>query len=125
MTHIGIALNEPDYTNGGIPDVYMGTDGNLATVTDAQAVGQHAKQRIKAFKGEWFLNANVGVPWLTDILGKGYDPALAESVIKSVVKKTDGVTEITSFSVKFERQKRALAASAITVATIYDQETDL
>mgnify|MGYP000135562922 FL=1 len=86
MSHLGIALNQEEWEDGGIPDVYMGADGNLATVIDAEAVGQHAKQRIKAFSGEWFLNSDVGVPWLSDILGRNYDPVLSESIIKSVIR---------------------------------------
>lgn len=122
MAHLSISVKE---INSAIQDVYLSADGNLAMVSDAEAVGQHVKQRTKAFKGEWFLNSDVGVPWLADILGKGYDPALAESVIKSVVRKTDGVTEITSFSVRFNKIRRELAASSISINTVYDTEVTL
>jgi len=94
-------------------------------VYDAEAVGQHARQRTMAFKGEWFLNSNVGVPWLDDIMGKQYDPALAESIIKSVVKKTDGVESINAFSIRFNNKTRELSASSIAVSTIYDEVVQL
>ena len=122
MPHLGISLKE---INGAIQDIHLDDDGNLAMVHDAEAVGQHVKQRTKAFKGEWFLNVNVGVPWLTDILGSGYNPALAESVIKSVVQKTDGVTGITSFKASFNPALRELSATNITIVTTYDQEIQL
>lgn len=122
MAHLGISVSEID---GAIQDVHLDATGNLAMVRDAKAVGQHAKQRLKTFEGEWFLNSNIGVAWIPQILGSNYDPALSESVIKSVIAQTDGVTEITSFSVKFNKQRRELAASAITVGTIYDSEVTL
>ena len=106
-------------------DLFLATDGNLATVTRAQAVAQHVRQRLKSFSGEWFLDTTAGVPWLDQVLGRQYDPALAESVIKAEILNTDGVTEITSFSVRFDRTKRALEAYNITVLTIYDEEVNV
>lgn len=122
MSHIGIGLKEID---GAIQDVHLSVDGNLAMVKDAEAVGEHAKQRVMTFKGEWFLNSDVGVPWLTQLLGKGYNPALAESIIKSTIRKTGGVSAITSFSVRFNKVRRQLSAFDITVKTIYDNEVQL
>lgn len=118
MSHIGISVKEID---GNIQDIHFNADGNLAMVYDAEAIGEHAKQRTKTFKGEWFLNSDVGVPWLSEILGQGYDPVLAEAVIKSVIKKTDGVTDIESFSVVFDRSVRNLRTSNIEIKTIYNE----
>lgn len=122
MSHKGISTKANEH---GIHDIHLDETGNLAMAFDAEIVGQHARQRTMAFKGEWFLNADVGVPWLEQIMGKAYDPAMAESVIKAVIKKTDGVTRITSFSVSFNRVRRELAASSISVMTEYDQEVEL
>jgi len=111
---IGLAISAS--TN----DLHLVGD-NLATVTDAHAVGQHARQRLKTHKGEWFLDTVAGVPWLDEILGRGYDPALGEAVIKDAIAGTYGVTEITSFSIRFNASQRELEAYSITVETIYDQ----
>lgn len=114
--HFGLAVDP--VTN----DLSLDADGNLATVINAEAVAQHVRQRLKSFRGEWFLDTTAGVPWLDQVLGYQYDPALAESVIKAEILGTDGVIEITSFSVRFDRTKRALEAYNITVLTIYDEE---
>jgi hypothetical protein len=106
-------------------DAYLDSTGNLALVYDAEAVGQHARQRLKSFEGEWFLNRDDGVPWFKEVLGHGYDPALAEAVIKSEVIDTDGVTDITTFSVRFNRTRRELQAYDISVSTVYDEEAQL
>lgn len=114
--HIGLALDPA--TN----DLFLRPNGELAVVRNAEAVGQHVRQRLKTFSGEWFLDTTAGVPWLDEILGRGYDPALAEAVIKGEVLDTDAVTEITSFSVRFDRQRRALEAFGISIITEYDQQ---
>ncbi|CAN7388183.1 hypothetical protein [Neorhizobium sp. LjRoot104] len=106
-------------------DLYLAADGNLAVVTDALAVGQHARQRLQTFAGEWFLDTTCGVPWLDDILGRSYDPALAESVVKAELLGTDGVEEITSFSVSFDRATRGLVIRSVNVTTMFDEEVQI
>lgn len=106
-------------------DVYLDDAGHLAFVHDAEAVGQHARQRLMTYLGEWFLDKYCGVPWLRDIMGYGYDPAIAESVVKAELFETDGVTGIESFSVRFDSDTRGLSGYSITVATDYDEEVTL
>lgn len=119
MNRIGIALDQD--TN----DLFLTADGNLAMAQDAEAVGQHARQRIQTFGGEWYLDTTCGVPWLAQILGRRYDPALAEAVVKSEILNTDGVTEITAFSVSFDRASRGVFMRSVEVGTEYDEEVSL
>ena len=119
VSRIGLALRR----EGNAPaDLYLDSSGNLAVVRDAEAIGQHVRQRLMSHYGEWFLDNQVGVPWLRDVLGQGYDPVLAEAVVKTEVLDTDGVVEINSFSVRFDRTARNLSAFDIEVRTEYDQE---
>ena len=55
-------------------------------------------------------------------MGKEYDPILAEAVIKTEILDTDGVVDIRSFSVRFDRSVRNMSAFDIEVMTEYDQE---
>ena len=103
-------------------DLFVGDDGNIATVSDAEAVGQHVKQRLQTYSREWFLNTTVGVPWLEEILGGKYDPALAESVVKTEILNTDMVTGISSFSVGFDQRTRGVIIKGVTVETEYDED---
>lgn len=116
---IGLAI---DQDTG---DVYLDDDGNIAMVTDAHAIGQHVRQRLGAYRGEWFLDTTAGLPWLNDILGKVYDPAIAEALVKAEILDTEGVTEITSFSVGFDRRARGLSIRSVTVLSEYDEEVSV
>lgn len=116
LSRIGLALDPA--TN----DLFLRTNGELAVVEDAHAVGQHVRQRLKTFEGEWFLDTTAGVPWLDQIMAKNYDPALAEAVVKAEILDTDGVTEITAFSVRFNRTIRNLDIHSVEVLTEYDEE---
>ena len=102
-------------------DAYLDATGNLAMVFDAEAVATHMRCRVMAHEGEWFLDRTAGLPWIRDLLGGQFDPALAEAVIKAEVLDTDGVVEISSFSVKFDRETRGLSGDDIEVYTVYDE----
>ena len=114
--HVGLAVDPA--TN----DLFLRADGSLAVVTQAEAVGQHVRQRLMTFEGEWFLDTAAGVPWLDRLLGRQYDPALAEAVVKAEIMDTDAVTEITSFGVRFAHDHRNLDIHSVEVLTEYDQE---
>lgn len=103
-------------------DLYLSADGSLAVVTNALAVGQHVRQRLMTFEGEWFLDTTAGVTWLSEVFGKKYDPALAESLTKAEIMDTDGVTEITDFSVRFFQERRNLDIYNVAVMTEYDEK---
>lgn len=121
MTEVRIGLAIDQASN----DLYLAADGNLAVATDALAIGQHVRQRLQTHAGEWFLDTTCGVPWLDQILGRQYDPALAESVVKAEIMNTDGVEDITSFSVGFERNTRGVIIDEVNVLTIFDEEVQI
>ena len=122
MSHLGLSLA---FNAEGIADLHFDANSSLAIVTDAHAVGQHVRQRLKTYHGEWFLDTEAGTPWLEQVLGKGYDPALAEAVIKKRILETHGVAEITALSTKYDRNIRQLTGFSITVLTTYDEEISL
>lgn len=116
MTHFALAIDPA--TN----DLFLDATGNLATVKDAEAVGQHVRQRLKTFEGEWFLDTTVGVPWIDQIFKKPYDPVIAEAVVKEEVLDTDGVTGIKDFNISLDPVTRNLIMKRIKVSTVYEEE---
>lgn len=122
VPRFGLALKANEQ---GIHDLFLDASGSLGVVRDSEAIGQNVRQRLMTHAGEWFLNKNVGVPWIKDLLGKGYDPTLAEAVIKAKILDTSGVTEIRSFSVRFNAPVRELFAYNIEVRTEFDEEISL
>lgn len=113
---VSLSISQP-----GNDLVFTGNPPGLVLVEGAHAVGQHVRQRLQTFIGEWFLDTQAGMPWLDQILGRKYDPALAETVVKAEIMKTDGVREITSFSVAFLGETRGLRIRSIEVLTDYDE----
>ncbi|WAJ27146.1 hypothetical protein [Antarcticirhabdus aurantiaca] len=118
VARLGLALRSNEE---GIADLGMTADGNLELVADGEAVGQHARQRIMTFEGEWFIDTTCGVPWLEQIMGRQFDEALAESVIKTEILETDGVTGIEAFAMSFDRRTRGIHVARAVVATEHDE----
>ena len=117
--HFGLSILQE--TN----DLHLDSAGNLAIARGPRAVAQHVRQRILCFEGEWFLNVEAGMPWIYDILGSNYNPALSEAIVKAEILDTDGVTTIESFSISFSRGVRRLNIRDVEAGTIYDTQEQI
>jgi hypothetical protein len=93
------------------------TNGDLVLVSNADAIQQHLIQRLKLFRGEWFLDLDAGVPYFQDILVKNPNPALVDGVLKDAILGSPGVLELTSFSMIYDTTARTLTVT-FTVETI-------
>ncbi|HEV2570317.1 MAG TPA: hypothetical protein VGU72_01170 [Beijerinckiaceae bacterium] len=114
MQRIGIAM---------IPhnDIGLDASGNLAMVHDAQAVAQHARQRLMFYKGEYFLDTNVGVDWLGMVLGQQPRAVvIAEAMAKKALLDTPGVTGILELQADFDRLRRGVFLRRCLIETEYD-----
>lgn len=81
----------------------------------AAAVGQLVETRLKLWLGEWFADTSDGIPWATQVLGKGTTPTY-DSVVQEHILETPGVQAITFY--RSSLVNRVLIISA-TVQTLY------
>ena len=86
-------------------------------IGNPEAVAQSIATRLRLLQKEWFINTQSGVPYATEVLGKGtrgtYDQA-----IKTTILGTNGVSAIADYLSQLDHPKRTLTITA-TVATIY------
>ena len=83
-------------------------NGELVFVDDADEVAQAVKTRLLFFFSEWPWAVNEGVPWFEQIFIKNPDFTLVESVLKTEIIETEGVVELFSFDLDFDRRNRGL-----------------
>lgn len=85
-------------------------DDNSLSLTDGlESRRQHLEIRLKTFRGEWFLDTTVGVPYLQRLFTqKNPDTLLIQSVIRGEAEKTPGITAITKFDSNIDNAKRNL-----------------
>lgn len=110
----GFALNDKH-------DIFIDDSGTLAMVTGTEAIGGLVGQRLMAYRGEWFLDANVGVPWVQQVMVRPFDAVVADAVIKETILGTLGVREMVSFSMEVRPTRRELAVIRAEVETIYGE----
>jgi len=107
-------------------DLTLDETGNLRMVYDAQAVGEHARQRLQFFKGEWFLDPRIGVPWFEQVLGfSGTRPQVSEAIVKRVILQTPGVTGLSGINTTFDRAVRGMRVSDVLVETEFDETVEV
>ncbi len=77
-------------------DIAIGN--NKFSIVDQQAeVRQRLIQNLKTFLEEWFLDVNLGLPYLQLIFVKGTPANLISDYFKTEILNTLGVTELTKF----------------------------
>lgn len=85
--------------------------GDLFTVRRGDAVAQHLSQRLRLFLAEWFLDETAGVPYFDLIFVKNPNPTVVDSVLKSVVLDTLGITKLLEFTLDIDPATRVLTVS--------------
>lgn len=63
---------------------------------------------LRTFRGEWWLDTSIGVPYFEEVLKKNPDMAVVRQAFASVILSVPGVQEVTRLEVKFLRTSRAL-----------------
>lgn len=109
----GIAINDQR-------DIHTDATGNLVMVEGTEAIGQLVSERLMTYRGEWFLDQNVGVPWVQEVMVRPFDPVVADAVIKEAILGTLGVVQMLSFDMEIRDSRRELAVIRAEVETIYD-----
>ena len=82
------------------------TNGELTLITGIEEIKQRISERLQLFKGEWFLDTSVGVPYFESILKKNPVREEVEAFIVQTIAGTPGVEEITQFEVTFGADRK-------------------
>lgn len=88
-------------------------------INSPEAVGQAVKTRLLLLKGEWFLDVTEGTPYATEILGRN-TAATRDAAIRRRILRTQGVTDIVSYSSALVGRSFSVSA---TINTVYGQTT--
>ncbi len=102
-------------------DYTFGASARNFLVDSPDAVAQAVRTRLMLFRGEWFYDTSQGMPWKTDVLGKGTE-AIYDLRIQAQILKTQGVTGIAAYASQINKDTRALSVQA-TIDTQFGQAT--
>lgn len=85
------------------------SNGRLQLVGGQDAIVQRLKIRLKTFKGEWYLDRRIGVPYRESILVKNSRRAVLTSIFRKVIRTTEGVKSIERLDLDFNNETRVLS----------------
>lgn len=80
-------------------------DGNVPLYG---GLDQRVDCMLRTFRGEWWLDPTIGVPYFEEVLKKNPDMSVVRQAFASVILSVPGVQEITRLEVRFLRYSRAL-----------------
>lgn len=84
---------------------------DLPLVRGVDLIRQRLKQRLLTILGEWFLNAEIGLPWFDELAQKGISDEQITALLMRTIAETDGVQEVVSFDLDFNRRARTIVLS--------------
>lgn len=103
----------------------VGPTGNFVVVSEVDGLAERIDQRLKLFKGKYFMDNTKGVPYLEDILVKPIDPGLAASILNAEILKESGVLGIGSVTVDLDENTRVLSYNATVKSSFGDFEVSI
>ena len=84
------------------------TDNDLAIVEGDQATAQRLEQRLRLWRGEWFLDRTAGVPWLRDVIGQRPREQVITGLLRTVILDDPEVAGVEGLELDFVGDTRIL-----------------
>lgn len=97
-------------------DLYVG-DLDLQVTTGIDNVIQAISNRLRFFRGEWFLDTSSGTPYFTDIFTKNPNIPRIENIYIAQILETPGVNELLEFDLQLNNNRSV--ELSFKVNTIY------
>lgn len=83
----------------------------LVTSEQRQDVAQRLQIKLRTFLGEWFLNTEIGVPYLQQIFGKGRQRSAIDVIFQTQILEEPDVLEIVEFNSTLDAAQRDYSLS--------------
>jgi hypothetical protein len=97
-------------------DLLLSSDGDIAIIKndllltiEAQTIEQRIRQELLTFKGEWFLDEELGIPYFKEILGSKNSIETIKNIFVNAIQNIDGVAELIKLDIQLETLKRIVS----------------
>lgn len=87
------------------------TAQKLHLVDGDDAIVQHVALRLRMFRGEWFLDSTVGMPYYERVLVKNPDLVAVRSAFRQAIASTPGIASIDKFDLALDSTIRKLTVT--------------
>lgn len=106
------------YLDPTTKDIQVDSNFNLQlTDTAGEHLSQKIENQLATFKGEWFLNPELGIPYYQSILKKQANIDEVNNIFLAALLSIDEVEEVLSFTVDYDNSTRDYSLD-FTVKTV-------
>jgi hypothetical protein len=84
------------------------TGDELHVIDGDDAIIQHLAIRLRLFRGEWFLDETIGMPYYERVLVKNPDLVAVRSAFRQAIITTPGIASLDKFSLALDSATRKL-----------------
>jgi len=88
-------------------DLYI-NNGQIARVSASDTILQLVKTRLLLVREEWFMDLSAGLPWFSKMMGRNPDPYKIRSYVAKEIILTEGVNELKSLELVYNKGERKL-----------------
>jgi len=98
------------YGGGSITSVRSAVQSQLTTST-SENLAQRLLIRLRTFRGEWFLDENLGIDYFGQILGKNRNKATIDAIIQAEILQEREVLQLDEYNSTHDNALRKLNIS--------------
>ena len=84
------------------------TGHRLRLIEGEAAIEQQVRLRCRYFEGSWFLDERQGIPYFRSILIKAPDLQVVESLFRTAIRGTPGISTVNSMELTLDTPTRTL-----------------
>ena len=84
-------------------------DFDFALTTRDTVIAQRVQRHLLLFKGDYWLDTELGVPYYQNILGSRNSLDTVQAILINAVQEVEGVSEITKFDIVFNNSTRTVS----------------
>lgn len=88
-------------------DIFLQNGQMVLTSEVAEATAQRLRIRLCFFKGEWYLDQRLGIPYFSEVFVKNPNLNRLKSMFRSVILSTEGVATVSRLKLTMDRETRA------------------
>lgn len=93
-------------------DLRLDARGDIAIETGAEDVRQRVIERLRYWRGEWYLASGEGVPYLQEVFSRPISAELAQTIVSDEIRSVEGVREVSGVRAEIDPETRRLAYAA-------------
>lgn len=98
--------------------------GRIPLTSGTEAVAQRIRMRLGMWRGEWFLDRRLGVPYFQEVLTRIRDVGRLRSIFRDAILGTEGVASVPRLELDLDAGQRHLTVrfTAVTEDGVAIQE---